>query len=254
MGRPKGTYDRELAERVLGAYLLYGSGAAAARALGMAQPNVSRILRREGVCPGRGANREQYPLPLDEIVSMYAAGQTTTEIGMYFGVSDEVVLHRLKRAQVPRRNRGFRKGERNPSWKDGRSSNDPASRTQSRSDARVLASLCLGRPLAKGEIVHHMDEVPENNATENMYVFPTDSHHLRYHRQLERLPLADRAAASIQLALENGGRALPPLPSRIPFALYREMQSLCGKRWKTFVDRTLRRHNLLSILELEPRQ
>lgn len=218
----------------------------------MSQGNVARILRREGIAPGKGANRETIHLPMTDIARRYRSGYTTTELSAVFHVDDEIIRTRLIKMGVRIRRRGFQKRLCNPSWKNGEA-NSLKNLTQVRTDARVLASLCLGRPLTKQEVVHHMDEIPANNAIDNLRVFPSSSAHLHYHRQLERIPLQDRAGAANQLALKNDGQVLPPLPARIPFQLYKDLQSLYSKRWKTFVTRTMKRHHLLAILEPEPR-
>jgi HNH endonuclease len=49
-----------------------------------------------------------------------------------------------------------------------------------RHEHRVLAERLLGRPLRKGEIVHHMDHNPKNNDLENLMVI-TRSEHIRLH-------------------------------------------------------------------------
>lgn len=45
---------------------------------------------------------------------------------------------------------------------------------------RVVAEEMLGRPLAKGEIVHHKDGNKKNNSPENLVVM-TQSEHMREH-------------------------------------------------------------------------
>ena len=39
----------------------------------------------------------------------------------------------------------------------------------------------LGRPLQKGEVVHHIDEDKTNDSPENLQLFPTKGAHTRYH-------------------------------------------------------------------------
>lgn len=46
---------------------------------------------------------------------------------------------------------------------------------------RVTAEQCLGRPLAAGEVVHHIDLNKANATPENLAVFPSQSHHMRCH-------------------------------------------------------------------------
>lgn len=49
-----------------------------------------------------------------------------------------------------------------------------------RHEHRVVAEQMLGRPLAKGEIVHHVDGNKHNNAPENLKVM-SQSEHMREH-------------------------------------------------------------------------
>ena len=47
--------------------------------------------------------------------------------------------------------------------------------------ARYVALQCLGRELIKGEIVHHINEDPSDDRSENLYVFPNLSEHNKHH-------------------------------------------------------------------------
>ena len=46
---------------------------------------------------------------------------------------------------------------------------------------RVVAEEMLGRPLVKGEVVHHIDENKQNNDPSNLMVFPSQADHARHH-------------------------------------------------------------------------
>jgi hypothetical protein len=46
---------------------------------------------------------------------------------------------------------------------------------------RIVAAEKLGRPLKKGEIVHHIDEVKRNNSPENLEVFASQAEHAKLH-------------------------------------------------------------------------
>ena len=52
-----------------------------------------------------------------------------------------------------------------------------------RHEHRVVAEAVLGRPLAKGEVVHHEDLDKLNNFPTNLIVFPTQAQHTSHHRQ-----------------------------------------------------------------------
>ena len=50
-----------------------------------------------------------------------------------------------------------------------------------RHEHRVVAEQMLGRPLRKGEVVHHIDGNKRNNAPENLMVFPSQAEHVKWH-------------------------------------------------------------------------
>lgn len=50
---------------------------------------------------------------------------------------------------------------------------------------RRVAELLLHRILLPGEVVHHKDGNKQNNSLENLYVFPNQAEHARWH-MLER--------------------------------------------------------------------
>lgn len=48
---------------------------------------------------------------------------------------------------------------------------------------RVVAELMLGRPLAQGEVVHHIDGDKRNNSPENLMIFPSQAEHAKWHKE-----------------------------------------------------------------------
>lgn len=56
-------------------------------------------------------------------------------------------------------------------------------KTYGRHTHRVVAESILGRPLRKGEVVHHIDLNKRNNKPENLIVFRTQAEHVRYHNK-----------------------------------------------------------------------
>ncbi len=52
--------------------------------------------------------------------------------------------------------------------------------------AREIMSKKLGRPLAEGEVVHHIDCDDTNNDPENLMLFASNSEHMAYHHKLKR--------------------------------------------------------------------
>lgn len=55
-----------------------------------------------------------------------------------------------------------------------------------RHEHRVIAEQKLGRPLKKGEIVHHIDGNCRNNDPENLMVLPSQAEHCRIHGFLKK--------------------------------------------------------------------
>ena len=50
-----------------------------------------------------------------------------------------------------------------------------------RHEHRIVAERMLGRPLKKGEVVHHKDGNKRNNAPEDLMVFPSQAEHAKFH-------------------------------------------------------------------------
>ena len=50
---------------------------------------------------------------------------------------------------------------------------------------RIVAAEKLGRPLLKGEVVHHKDENKLNNHPDNLQVFASQAEHARHHKLKE---------------------------------------------------------------------
>lgn len=51
---------------------------------------------------------------------------------------------------------------------------------------RKVMEQVLGRPLRRGEVVHHIDGDKTNNAPENLEVFASNGEHLRHHAQTRK--------------------------------------------------------------------
>lgn len=55
----------------------------------------------------------------------------------------------------------------------------------------LVAERKLGRMLKPKEVVHHEDEDKQNNNPDNLYVFKTDSDHIRYHHNGIKIKVDD---------------------------------------------------------------
>lgn len=55
---------------------------------------------------------------------------------------------------------------------------------------RLVMEEFLGRYLTSKEVVHHINEITDDNRLENLMLFETDGKHRAYHNQLKRLAMA----------------------------------------------------------------
>ena len=56
-------------------------------------------------------------------------------------------------------------------------------KTYGRHTHRVVAEQILGRPLAPGEVVHHINRDKTDNRPENLMIFPSQAEHARWHKE-----------------------------------------------------------------------
>jgi len=189
-------------------YSMYLSGKSQkeiADMVGVSQPSVGYALNKLGVSLGKGAkSRSQRKYLPDNLEELYNSGMSCKEIGDRYGVKSEVVRRRLALKKVPRRV-GKASGEKNPQWKGGRNQTMHYYRRQ----AYEIAAICLGKPLPKGRIIHHIDENPQNNSPRNLMIFESQNLHARYHQTALKNRLRVGSEEAILLALEIGGVPLP---------------------------------------------
>ena len=158
------------------------------------------------------ANKYTYSPPFseEELYDAYVTqGLTQAEVAEKFGTSQKVVWRALGKMEIPARKAAKRdqRGEKNSSWKGGRVLVAASSVGTRFSDAGywyvknpdhpnatkhgyvaehiVVATETIGRPLEKGECVHHKDALKHNNAPENLHVC-TLREHRELHLQLDR--------------------------------------------------------------------
>lgn len=70
---------------------------------------------------------------------------------------------------------------------------------------RLVAEDTLGRPLQKGEHVHHLDEVRTNNDPENLHVLSKSAHHKHHAAKRAVLTRANIDRREVERALEQFG-------------------------------------------------
>jgi predicted transcriptional regulator len=211
----------------------HGNQHTVGKILGIRQSAVGKVLRRKGIHVGRGNRKPNPPLPIDEIAKRYLNGETCRQLGKAFGVQSELIRRRLRRAKVSRRVGGA-KAEKNYQWKGGKKGTMHEFRRQ----AYEVAAICLGRPLPRAWVIHHLDEDPTNNDPSNLVLFRSQRLHCAYHQQLLRLQIAGQPGGAIQLALESGAVALPPPPVPIVFSQDKDPHDLYESLRKTVNHQT----------------
>jgi hypothetical protein len=131
-----------------------------------------------------------------ELRALYEEQRLSThEIAAIKGVGVSTVFSRLKEIGVSLRGKSesIRIGKaRNPtpkgnahhSWKHGLSHGYrvPMAGGKRERQHRTVASLVLGRTLGSKEVVHHCNDDKADNRPENLWVFPSQSDHAKYHK------------------------------------------------------------------------
>lgn len=138
----------------------------------------------------------------DVVVAMAEAGATLDAIGHAVGtnkrrVREYLTRHGIKRPdwrEVPEGGHSMARnvsGELNPAWRGGRVIDDDGyvllwMAGHPDSDAkgyvrehRLVMAKQLGRPLAAGEVVDHINGIKDDNRPENLRVFPSNAEHLK---------------------------------------------------------------------------
>lgn len=59
-------------------------------------------------------------------------------------------------------------------------------KTYGRHTHRIVAEQMLGRPLAPGEVVHHIDQNKRNNSPENLMIFASQAEHATWHKEHDK--------------------------------------------------------------------
>jgi transposase-like protein len=221
MKRPrsdKGSVHSPLRQQTIDLYQNGKSNQEIADLLGISVAGVVYHLNRAGIYRPRTKKLHAEDLP--RAIELYQSGWSLSAVAREFDMTDECLRRRLDQAGIARRSlkESVPRGPGHRHYKDGKAKeNEKIRESISRKESWQVAAICLGHPLAKGWVVHHMDENPANNDPDNLWLFAKIDDHARYHAQLTDFRQRGIEVDTTRLALENDGLKLPPPNAPIAF-------------------------------------
>jgi hypothetical protein len=130
-------------------------------------------------------------LDIEEIKDLYLNQKLSAyEIGKLKKCSDETIRYQLKKHNIPLRNikqansLNTKSGINHHSFKHGLNVNGYNRTTINKKRViihRAVAEQVLGRSLLRKEVVHHVNEIKTDNRPENLWIFPDQIAHGKYH-------------------------------------------------------------------------
>jgi transposase len=167
----------------------HGTLTAAAKHLGVSRSSLSHLISRQGIAIRYDRSRrrkrasvlDQYAPILKHLASIgWSCSRMATALDL--PVQDEQVRRWLHANGVELRvQRGAPKGKWNPAWVDGQMEVRASERDIHQYQAKGAAEMKLGRELREGEVIHHIDGDPSNNAPENLEICESHKEHMQIH-------------------------------------------------------------------------